>query len=263
MSAEESPSVQVPHPLGEGFRPLVMTDERSVSTRSAWFNPMPRRPLIPEMAPGALLVLGIAVLVVIAMTYGLALIALFFYYQWVQKQNTAIPALKPTIMAEELDQARQRAQNQAMVDCGVNENEWREAMESGRIVTIMEADNPIFVDGFRYRLAPEVRVVTGGAMDNGMVQHQTTWVAERGPNPSDNAFIRSEDQQIPWRAVSRVKRSAERLTIETVGGASTSVSLATAQTRESDVAVNLNQEDYITKFVPSFVEAAQKKVMAG
>jgi len=263
MSTEAVTSTQIPHPLGIEFRSLVMTDERSASTRSAWFNPQPKKSIVPQLPPIALLILAVFLIAVIAATYGLLLVALFFYYQSVQKKNGAIPALRVDLMAEELDDARQRAQNQAMIDCGVNANEWREAIESGRVVSIMEAANPVFVNGYRYRLAPEVRIVTAGALDNGMVQHETTWIAERGPDPSNNAFVRSEDQQIPWRAVSRVKRTSERLTIETVGGSSSSVSLVTAQAREADLGVNLNDEAYITRFVPSFVEAAQKKVMAG
>lgn len=262
MSTDTTGPEAVLHPLGEQYRSLELTTERTENTRSAWFTPRPKRSLIPKMSPIGLLIVGIILLVVIVSTYGIALIALFFYYRWVQQQNAPIPALRPELMAEELEEALKRAQNQAMVDCGSSETDWKDAVQSGRIVTVAESRDAIFVAGHGYRLAPEVRVVTAGAMDGGLVQHETTWLATRGPEPSSNGFVRSEDQQIPWRAVSRVRRSDGRLTIETVGGSSTTVSLMAAESRESDAAVNLNRADYITTYVPTFVEAAQKKVMS-
>lgn len=262
MSTDTPTSEVVSHPLGVQNRSLELASERTAATRSAWFTPAPKRSLIPDLSPIGKVIVGSILLGLIFSTYLIALVPLYFYYRWVQQQNTPIPALRPELMAEELEEALKRAQNQAMVDCGVSETDWKDAVQSGRIVTVAESRNAIFVDGHGYRLAPEVRVVTAGAMDGGLVQHETTWLASLGPDPSNKGFVRSEDQQIPWRAVSRVRRSDGRLTIETVGGSSTTVSLMAAESRESNAAVNLNRADYITTYVPTFVEAAQKKVMS-
>lgn len=265
MSTEVSASESMPHPRGDKFRPLELTTERTEATRSAWFTGIEKRslfPWMPKLNVIGMVVVGSLLLAVVGATYGLALVAFFFYYRWVQQQNGPVPALRPEIMAEEREAAIKRARNQAMVDCGVNETEWKDAVESGRVVAVAESSDVVLVREHGILLAAEVRIVTAGAMDGGMVQHETTWLASRGSDPSGNAFVRSEDQQIPWRAVSRVRRGDGRLTIETVGGSATSVSLVAAESRESETAVNLNREDYITAFVPTFVEAAQKKVMA-
>jgi hypothetical protein len=163
-----------------------------------------------------------------------------------------------------LEEAVRRAQGQARIDGGVDPQEWSDAGDSGRIVTVAHAlGRATEVDG--HRVASRLRITTAAATDSGLVVHATTWDASRGPDPREGGFTAGEAQLIPWRSVASIRRTATTLSVETVTGTTVSVDLTTATHADAESLDDgegelMTPPETIARTVNLFVEAAQRKV---